>query len=113
TEPVLDPALAYVVTDMLEDVVNRGTGASVRRAGYDGVAAGKTGTTSAGRDVWFVGYTPELVGVIWMGLDEPSTILPGAAGGSLVAPVWGRMMARRARLRPDAGDWPVPEGVVR
>ncbi len=113
TEPVMDPAVAYVVTDMLEDVVNRGTGTAVRAVGYRGVAAGKTGTTSAGRDVWFVGYTPELVGVIWMGLDEPSTILPGAAGGSLVAPVWGRMMARRARVRPDPGHWPVPEGVVR
>jgi penicillin-binding protein 1A len=113
TEAVMDPALAYVVTDMLEDVVNRGTGTAVRSVGYRGVAAGKTGTTSAGRDVWFVGYTPELVGVIWMGLDEPSTILPGAAGGSLVAPVWGRAMARRAKVRRDPGEWPVPEGVVR
>lgn len=113
TEPVMDPALAYLVTDMLEDVVDRGTGTAVRRAGYDGIAAGKTGTTSAGRDVWFVGYTPELVGVIWMGLDEPSTILPGAAGGQLVAPVWGRMMARRDRVRASAGAWPVPMGVRR
>ena len=75
---MLDPALAYVVTDILEDVVDRGTGTAVRRAGFRGAAAGKTGTTSAGRDVWFVGYTPEIVGVIWMGLDQPTTIMGGA-----------------------------------
>ena len=70
---VMDPAVAYIVTDMLTDVIDRGTGTGVRRAGYSGVAAGKTGTTTDGKDVWFVGYTPELVGVIWMGLDQPAT----------------------------------------
>jgi penicillin-binding protein 1A len=111
TEAVLDPAVAYVINDILEDVVDRGTATAVRRAGFRGVAAGKTGTTSAGRDVWFVGYTPELVGVIWMGLDQPETILSGAAGGQLVSPVWGRMMARYARGRTLPEPWPVPDGV--
>jgi penicillin-binding protein 1A len=111
TEAVLDPATAYVITNILEDVLDRGTGTAVRRAGFRGVAAGKTGTTSAGRDVWFVGYTPDLVGVIWMGLDQPATIMGGAAGGQLVAPVWGRMMARYARGRELPDPWPVPAGV--
>jgi membrane carboxypeptidase/penicillin-binding protein len=77
------------------------------------VAAGKTGTTSDGRDVWFAGYTPDLVGVIWMGLDRPATILPSAAGGQLGAPVWGRVMARAYRERPAPEPWPMPAGVRR
>jgi penicillin-binding protein 1A len=113
TEPVMDPALAYVVTDVLRDVVDRGTGAGVRRVGYRGVAAGKTGTTTDGRDVWFAGYTPDLVGVVWMGLDRPATILPSAAGGQLGAPVWGRVMARAYRERPAAEPWAMPPGVQR
>ncbi len=112
TEAALDPAVAYLVTDILSDVVDRGTGSGVRRADFRGVAAGKTGTTSNGRDVWFVGYTPELVGVVWMGLDRPATILAGAAGGQLVAPVWGRMMARVARTRAMPGPWEAPAGIV-
>ena len=112
TEAALDPAVAYVVTDILRDVVDRGTATAVRRAGYRGVVAGKTGTTSAGKDVWFVGYTPDVVGVIWMGLDQPETILSGAAGGQLVAPVWGKAMARWARGREQPEPWPIPAGVV-
>jgi penicillin-binding protein 1A len=113
TEPAMDPALAYVVTDVLRDVVDRGTGAGVRRVGYRGVAAGKTGTTTDGRDVWFAGYTPDLVGVVWMGLDRPATILPSAAGGQLGAPVWGRVMARAYRERPAPEPWAIPPGVKR
>jgi penicillin-binding protein 1A len=112
TEPALDPALAYVVTDILRDVVDRGTGTAVRAAGFRGEVAGKTGTTSAGRDVWFVGYTPDVVGVIWMGLDQPETILGGAAGGRLVAPVWGRAMTRWTRGKERPGPWQIPAGVV-
>ena len=58
-ERVLDPGVAYVVTDALQDVLTRGTGTAVREAGFRAPAAGKTGTTNDGADAWFVGYTPE------------------------------------------------------
>ncbi len=106
---VLTPAVAYIVTSMLEDVVDRGTGTAVRAAGFAGAAAGKTGTTDDAADVWFVGYTPRTVGTIWMGFDQPQTVVPGATGGALAAPVWGRVMLRAG---PTSGDWWMPDGVV-
>ena len=106
---VVDPAAAYVLTTMLRDVVDRGTGTAVRAAGFRGPAAGKTGTTNGATDVWFVGYTPELAGAVWFGLDRPQTIVRGASGGTLAAPVWGRIMARIGR---GGGDFPMPRGVV-
>jgi 1A family penicillin-binding protein len=108
----IDPAVAYILTDMLRDAVDRGTGNAVRQVGFHGLAAGKTGTTSDGHDAWFVGYTPELVGAVWIGFDQPRPILRTATGGGLAAPVWGRI-ARRfydGRTAPDA--WPMPPGVV-
>jgi 1A family penicillin-binding protein len=107
----LDPAAAYVLTTMLRDVVDRGTGTPVRAAGFQGPAAGKTGTTNGSTDVWFVGYTSEMVGAVWFGLDRPATIVAGATGGRLAAPVWGRMMRRVYAGRP-VPDFPMPRGVV-
>ena len=111
-ESVLDPAVAFVMTSMLRDVVDRGTGRAVRTAGFFGPAAGKTGTTNGATDVWFVGYTPDLVGTVWMGFDDPQTIVRGASGGTLAAPVWGRIMreAYADRLLPPA--WQPLAGVV-
>jgi membrane carboxypeptidase/penicillin-binding protein len=113
-EPVvkraLAPAVAYLVTSMLSDVIDRGTGTAVRAEGFTGVAAGKTGTTDDAADVWFVGYTPETVGTIWMGFDRPQTVLAGATGGELAAPVWGRVMRRVAE---GSRGWSMPEGVVK
>ena len=106
---VVDPAAAYVLTTMLRDVVDRGTGTPVRAAGYRGPAAGKTGTTNGATDIWFVGYTPELVGAVWFGLDRPQTIVREASGGTIAAPVWGRMMSRISR---GGGDFAMPRGVV-
>ncbi|HEX2207189.1 MAG TPA: penicillin-binding transpeptidase domain-containing protein, partial [Longimicrobium sp.] len=107
---VVDPAAAYVLTTMLRDVVDRGTGTPVRAAGFRGPAAGKTGTTNGATDIWFVGYTPELVGAVWFGLDRPQTIVRGASGGTIAAPVWGRVMARIQRRGPS--DFAMPRGVV-
>jgi penicillin-binding protein 1A len=87
------PAVAFLLTSMLEDVVNRGTGTAVRAAGVRGGVAGKTGTTNEGADTWFVGYTPAITGAIWIGLDEPGSIVHDATGGRLSAPVWGRVIA--------------------
>ena len=108
-EAVLHPGVAWLVTDMLRDVVDEGTGRSVRRTGFRGHAAGKTGTTNEGADAWFVGYTPGLLAGVWMGFDHPRPIAPGATGGSVTAEVWGRIMSRIDR----GGEaWPMPASVV-
>src|SRR5690606_9566899 len=90
---------------------DRGTGTAVRAAGFRGAAAGKTGTTNDAADVWFVGYTPELVGGVWIGLDRRQTIVRGASGGTLAAPVWGRLMAAVYEGRDAPQAWQPPAGV--
>jgi penicillin-binding protein 1A len=95
---VLDPQVARVVVSLLEDVVARGTG-------YTGVrlrselpleipAAGKTGTTNDGTNVWFMGFTPNLMAGVWFGMDRPITIWEQATGGADASPVWGAFMRR-------------------
>jgi penicillin-binding protein 1A len=111
SEEVLDPAVAYVVTDLLRDAVRRGTGTGAA-IGLPVPAAGKTGTTNERQDVWFAGYTPDVVGTVWMGFDQPRTIVPGASGGTLAAPVWGRIMRNLYGHRRRPGGWPMPGGVV-
>ncbi len=93
--PALDPRATFVVRDMMRDVVERGTAASIRRYLPASVpVAGKTGTTNDNTDVWFIGLTPDVVAGVWLGFDKPKTITSGAAGGSLAAPVWGKMISR-------------------
>jgi membrane peptidoglycan carboxypeptidase len=106
---VIDPGVAYLVTDVLRDALEHGTGQPVRQAGFSAPAAGKTGTTNDGADAWFVGYTPDLVTAVWVGFDQPRPIMPRATGGRLAAPIWARVM-KRAGL--PARDWPMPSGVV-
>jgi len=106
-ERVLDPAVAFLLTDILQDVVDRGTGTAVRAAGFSGPAAGKTGTTNAATDLWFIGYTPRYVTGVWVGFDEPRTVVAGATGGEVAAPVAGRILQRLGVQ----GDWRVPAGV--
>jgi len=106
---VIDPAVAFIMTDMMQDVVDRGTATAVRGAGYRGVAAGKTGTTNDNSDVWFIGFTPNAVAGIWVGFDDPKPIVRGATGGSIAAPVWARVMRH---LRSGRG-WTPPPGVER
>jgi len=105
---VIDPAVAYITLSMMKDVVNRGTATAVRSAGFQGPAAGKTGTTNDAADIWFIGFTPRLVGAVWIGFDQRKTVIRGATGGELAAPVWGRIMRRIAE---PTGDWVVPAGV--
>lgn len=111
-ERVVDPAAAFVLTSMLRDVVDRGTGTAARVGGYGGPAAGKTGTTNDAADVWFVGYTPELVAGVWIGMDERKTLVRGASGGTLAAPVWGRVMGRIYQGRGNPAPWSPPSGVA-
>ncbi len=85
-ERVLDAGVAYLATSLLEGVVDRGTGRRVRSMGIEGPVAGKTGTTDDEYDLWFVGFTPELVAVVWVGFDEPRTIGVQSSWGAL--PIW-------------------------
>jgi penicillin-binding protein 1A len=109
---VMDEGVAYLVTDLLRDAVDRGTGRAARRAGYNGPAAGKTGTTDDGNDVWFVGYTPELVGGVWIGFDRPRSVLADARAGELAAPVWGEIMRSIHSGRSTPEPWERPRSVV-
>lgn len=95
---VITPQIAYVMTSMMQDVLDRGTGTRVRQMGFRGMAAGKTGSS---RDGWFVGYTPNLVCAVWVGFDDNSDL--GLTGGNSAAPIWGEFMLRALRLRPDLG----------
>jgi penicillin-binding protein 1A len=109
---VLDPGVAFIVRDMMRDVVERGTATSVRTDVPESIpVAGKTGTTNDNTDVWFVGMTPDLVAGVWIGFDRPRTITPGAAGGSLAAPIWAQMVAR-AGAGTAGIPWLPPAGVT-
>ena len=111
-DSVLDPRVAFIVRDMMRDVVTRGTATSVRRYVPDRIeVAGKTGTTNNDTDAWFIGMTPEIVAGVWVGFDKPSPIAPGAAGGSLAAPIWGDMIGRYYAGR-SSGEWNLPAGIV-
>jgi penicillin-binding protein 1A len=133
---VLDSLSTRIMVSMLEDVVARGTAyTAVRiRAGlpYEIPAAGKTGTTNDGTNVWFAGFTPDLVATVWFGMDTPVPIFKRegatreATGGGLAAPVWGSFMRRVylgqetdadsgqegfEPILPTPGDWPMPQGL--
>jgi 1A family penicillin-binding protein len=110
--PALSPEVAFIVRDMMRDVVERGTATSVRKYLPATVpVAGKTGTTNDNADVWFVGMTPELVAGVWIGFDQPKMITAGAAGGTLAAPIWGEMLGRWYDRRTSV-EWPVPAGLI-
>jgi penicillin-binding protein 1A len=111
-QQVLQPAVAFIVRDMLRDVVQRGTATVVRQLIPDSIpVAGKTGTTDNNTDVWFVGMTPEIVAGVWLGFDKPTRITAAAAGGTLAAPVFARTVQGLYADRP-AAPWLAPEGVV-
>jgi len=111
--PVLSPGAAYLTLDLLRDVVERGTGAAVRRWLPPEIpAAGKTGTTDEVSDVWFVGLTPDLVAGVWLGFDRPRPVVAGGSGGSLAAPLWGQVVAAYYVEHPAPAPWPVPSDVV-
>ncbi len=109
TREVMTPQVAYIMTSMMEDVIDRGTGKRVRAMGFNGVAAGKTGTS---RDAWFAGYTPNMVCVVWVGFDDYSDI--GLTGAAAAAPIWADFMKQALEIRPElGGKFVAPEeGIV-
>jgi penicillin-binding protein 1A len=88
---ILDPWATAALTDVLQGVIARGTGTAAQ---IGRPAAGKTGTTDSQRDVWFVGYVPQLSTAIWVGNDDYSPLGSGATGGTYVAPIWREFMQR-------------------
>lgn len=88
--PVAQEGPVYLVTDIMRGVIERGTAQVIRRMGYKGVAAGKTGTSNDTRDAWFVGFTPRLSVGVWTGFDDNSSL--GLTGGAASAPTWARFM---------------------
>ncbi len=98
---------AYLITDMLRSVIQSGTGTGAQ---IGRPAAGKTGTTDEGKDIWFVGYTPELTAAVWIGYDTP-TSMPQAYGGMYPAKIWQEIMSKALSGLP-VQDFNRPAGVV-
>jgi penicillin-binding protein 1B len=104
---VLRPEVAYLMTSMMKDVVNRGTAARVRSHGFKYNVAGKTGTS---RDGWFAGYTPQLVCVVYVGFDDGSPL--NLTGADSALPIWADFMSAALGAHPEwTGDWQMPSGL--
>ena len=99
----------FLVVNMMRSVLSEGTGAGARAAGFTLDAAGKTGTTNDLRDAWFIGFTPELLTAVWVGLDGNQPI--GLSGAQAALPIWTAFMKRALSARPDRA-FEVPEGVT-
>jgi penicillin-binding protein 1A len=112
TTPVLSPEEAWLMVSAMKDVVQRGTAATTVGSVFHLPAGGKTGTTNDGTDVWFVGYTANLVAGVWMGFDKPQKIKEEAQGGLLAAPAWASFMNEVYQNKPAPPDWPMPAGLV-
>ncbi len=110
--PVMDPRDAYQLTSMLRAVVDYGTGRPIRDYGAKGIIAGKTGTTNNGTDVWFVGYTPNLVAAFWFGYDDPHSIGYDASGGRLAAPAWAEFYTEGWKEPVPPNSWEAPVGMT-
>ncbi|MFN0098342.1 MAG: penicillin-binding protein 1A [Gemmatimonadaceae bacterium] len=109
---VLGREEAWIMVDMMKDVVTRGSGTAVRRGGFTLPTAGKTGTTNDYTDVWYIGYTTDLVAGVWMGFDQPKKIKDQAQGGQLAAPAWTSFMREVYSRKPSPPDWPRPVGII-
>jgi penicillin-binding protein 1B len=109
-EQVVSPRVAYLVTHLMEGAVDRGTARAIREAGIDFAVAGKTGTTNEGRDAWFVGFTSDLVAVVWVGFDRERPL--GLSGAQAALPIWIDFVKAATRWRKPA-PFLVPAGIER
>jgi penicillin-binding protein 1A len=112
TEQTIDSGVAFLTLNMMEDVVDHGTGAAVRRAGFWQPAAGKTGTTNDAKELWFVGITPDLAGGVWLGFDTPATVMSNGSGGRFASPIWTDVMKAAYENRPAPAAWSPPANIV-
>jgi penicillin-binding protein 1A len=109
-EHITSPEVAFQMTSMLRDVVERGTAASARTMGVRGPVAGKTGTTDEYHDAWFVGFSSAVVVGVWVGFDQPAPIAADAYGARIALPIWADFMKRTAAALPPR-DFAVPDGI--
>jgi len=109
---VLSREEAWLMVSMMKDVLTKGSAAGIGASGFKIPAAGKTGTTNDYTDVWFIGYTPDLLTGVWMGFDRPQKIQANAQGGRLAAPAWQSFMTEVYQRRPMPPDWPRPEAII-
>lgn len=109
SKAITRPETAYLVENMMRSVINEGTGAGVRAAGFALDAAGKTGTTNDLRDAWFVGFTPEILTVVWVGFDDNTGL--GLSGAQAALPIWTSFMIRALSGHPNL-PLPEPAGLV-
>ena len=105
---VARPETTFLVTHMMRSVLNEGTGAGARAAGFSLDAAGKSGTTNDLRDAWFVGFTPELLAVVWVGFDDNQPL--GLSGTQAAVPIWASFMLKALAGRANV-PFEAPEGV--
>ncbi|HWR73927.1 MAG TPA: penicillin-binding transpeptidase domain-containing protein, partial [Nitrospirota bacterium] len=108
-EQVIKPEIAYLITNLLRGVIERGTGWKARGLGYP--VAGKTGTTNDYRDAWFIGYTPGLIAGVWVGYDDHRTIGRKETGARAALPIWIDFM-KKANADTEPEDFAVPSGVI-
>ncbi len=108
-ETVLSPGEAFLITSMLEGAVKSGTGRSLSRYGIDFPVAGKTGTTNNYRDAWFVGYTSDLLALVWVGFDNNAPLY--ATGGSAALPIWADLVSAIPGYVSGNGFFPPPDVV--
>ena len=102
---------AFLMSTMLADVINAGTGSRARSLGFTLPAAGKTGTTNDFNDAWFIGFTPKLVTGVWVGFDQPRTILPNGFAADVAVPAWATFM--KAATNRDKPEWlTAPAGIT-
>jgi penicillin-binding protein 1A len=100
SQQALDPGAAWMTSRLMQEVLTQGTAASARSLGFKLPAAGKTGTTNDYRDAWFLGYTSTLTCGVWVGFDQPTTIIPHGYGAALALPVWVQVMNKASRHYP-------------
>jgi penicillin-binding protein 1A len=100
TLPVLDPGATWMTTQLMQEVITHGTASSARSLGFKLPAAGKTGTTNDFKDAWFVGFTSSMTCGVWVGFDQPTTIIPRGYGSALALPVWTQVMMKAANRYP-------------
>lgn len=100
---VLDPAEAYLITDLLQSALKQGTGQSARWRGFTHSGAGKTGTTNESTNAWFCGYTPSYCAGVWVGFEELQPMGRNATGAHMALPIWARFMGK---VTDEKGDEP-------
>jgi len=107
---IIDERNAYIMDSMLKDVVRYGTATKALALKRTDIA-GKTGTTNDSFDAWFAGYQPKLVGIAWVGFDQPHNLGNRETGGGLALPIWLGYMQKALKDVPNA-DRPIPEGII-